>query len=295
MKRIAAGVDLGGTKIRSAIVREDGSIVGKIVDLSTDAQRDRAFVEGRIFEALDTVLLQTGTRIEDLAGIGIGSPGPLDLTTGTILNAPNLPSLNFYPLRDSVSKRFGTDVFVDNDGNSFALGEALFGLKGSASVVVGVTLGTGMGCGIVLDGRIYHGATGTAAEIWKTPYKGKTFEETCSGRGAEEIYYRLTGERVSAKEIFLMATRGNEEALATWKEFGSDLGRVLSFIVNLLDPEVIVLGGSVTNGFKYFSKTMDHELRLNINPVPCEILRVEKSRLGDRGGVLGAAALCFCD
>ena len=293
--KIAIGVDLGGTKIRAGAVTSKGEIIGEPINVATEASERQEIVENNIFSSIKKVIEKEKIKTEEIFGIGIGSPGPLDLKTGTILNAPNLPSLNQYPLKKQVAEEFLMPVFVENDGNCFALGEAMFGYGNSASIVVGLTLGTGLGCGIVINGRVYHGATGTAAEIWKTPYQGKTFEEIVSGKGVTEIYERKKGLKIDAKTVLQQAIKGEEAALESWAEFGSHLGNVLAFIINLLDPDVIVLGGSISNAFDYFKKSMEVSFRMNVNPLPAGHVKIKKSRFGNDAGVLGAAALCFCD
>ncbi len=291
--RIAIGVDLGGTKIRVAGVTSKGEIIGSPVNIETEAHREKEIVENNIFRSIEEALEGEKLVTKEILGIGIGSPGPLDLKTGTILNAPNLLSLNQYPLKKQVAEKFSTPVFVENDGNCFALGEAMFGCGKGASIVVGLTLGTGLGCGIVMDGKVYHGATGTAAEIWKTPYQEKRFEEIVSGKGVAEIYERKKAIKIDAKQVLERAVKGEVAALESWKEFGFHLGNVLAFIINLLDPDMIVLGGSISKAFNYFKESMETTCRMNVNSLPADHVKIKRSLLGSDAGLLGAAALCF--
>jgi len=226
-------------------------------------------------------------------GIGIGSPGPLDLENGTILNAPNLPSLWDYPLKERVRQRYSIPVLVDNDGNCFVLGEAVFSLKNEKSIVAGLTLGTGVGCGIVMDGHVYHGATGTAAEIWKTPFRGKTIDEILSGRGLQSLYEKRTAIEVDVKKISQSADSGDPSASEAWQEYGVCLGEILALLTNLLDPDAIVVGGSLSHAWNHFHETMTATFRLNVNTAPLNHVEILPSQLGDAGGYMGAAALYF--
>jgi len=291
--KMAVGVDLGGTKIRAGLVTEKGYMNGSCVEMATEAHRKREDVEGSLFASIASVLdraLNSGCKV---IGIGVGSPGPLDLSRGMILNAPNLPSLNHYPLKSRIQEKFGLTVIVDNDANCFTLGEAVFCDADKHSVVVGLTLGTGLGCGIVLSGKVYHGETGTAAEIWKTPFYNKTVDDYFSGEGVGAIYESITGEKLEAREIGQKAGQGDEAAIRTWEMYGTELGRMMAWIVNLVDPGIIVLGGSMSNAFEFFQQALEASLRPNINPIPRQHLQIKKGKLGENGGFMGAAAQCF--
>ena len=167
---MAIGVDLGGTKIRAGVVNDSGQILGAAVKVATGAHEPAEEIMQRMIGAINKALANAGLTVEKVIGIGIGSPGPLDLTKGIILNSGNLPTLNNYKLKSRIRKEFSLPVKVNNDANCFALGEAFFGAVKRIKQAVGVTLGTGFGCGLIINGRIYDGATGTAAEIDMCPY-----------------------------------------------------------------------------------------------------------------------------
>jgi glucokinase len=291
--RVVVGVDMGGTKIRTGLVRFDALVPDTVSEISTAAGGPRNEVASRLFQSIRDAVKRGAALSLDVAGIGIGSPGPLDLSEGRILEAPNLPSLHHYPLKHEVEKAFSLPVCVDNDGNCFVLGEVWYGgLRGSACVV-GLTLGTGVGCGLVIQDRIYHGQTGTAAEIWKTPFRGRRVEETLSGRGIEVCYGKIAGKPVEGSVIHRRALEGEKAALEAWKTYGRNLGEILAGIINLLDPGVVVLGGSVSAGYPFFQTTMLGEMRKHIHPLPMRSVRVVPGHLGVDSGLLGAAALCY--
>jgi len=285
------GVDLGGTKIRAAVTARNGSLMGPAVERPTGNRKSRKTVEAALMRSIQDAVGQSGIAMEQVEAIGIGAPGPLDLSTGTILKAPNLPGLHHYPLRRRVEERFRVPVRVDNDGNCFTLGEALYGSGRSKGIVLGVTLGTGVGCGVVIGGRVFHGATGTAGEIWATPYGRSTIEEWFSARGVSGLHQRRTGESRGARQLFQSAESGDREALKTWDRFGYHLGRALAALVNLLDPDLIALGGSVSRAHAFFLPAMDKNLRKIINPAPAQYLQILPALLKE-GAVQGAAALC---
>jgi glucokinase len=287
------GIDFGGTKIKIAVVAEDGKIHGEEILVPTESNRPAR----QIIETMKTGILNAASsadlKVNDLDGIGIGSPGPLDLKNGIILDTPNLSTMKNFPLKNAIEKIFKLPVELNNDGNCFVLGEAYFGAGKNAPIVGGVTLGTGFGCGIVFNKHIYIGATGTAAEVWCSPYADSNFEEYGSGRTVVRIYEQKTGEKLGAKEIYFLAQKNDQHAKETFVEFGKNLGRILSIMVNLLDPDVFVVGGSISNAWEFFEAPLLENLYKNINDGPREHISVQRALLGDNSGLLGAAALLF--
>jgi len=290
-EKIIIGIDFGGTKIKFGLVLENGEILGETLTLPTESHRRSDEIVGTMIEGIEQVIQNSNLSIQEIAGIGIGSPGPLDLKNGVIVEPPNLPTLHNFPLKQTLENYFKLNIAIQNDANCFVLGEAYFGSAQNISIVCGATLGTGFGCGIVIDRKIYSGSTGTAAEVWCSPYADRNFEEYGSARAVARIYQQITSQELTAKEIFELAEQNDQDAIAAWSEFGVHLGRILAIITNLLDPDVFVIGGSVSNAWKYFNISMLENLHKNINQAPREHVRVVQSSLGDNAGLLGAAAL----
>lgn len=293
-QKLAIGIDFGGTNIKTAVVKENGKIIGQPIVLATNNQRPGIEIIKTIKESVSQAIELSGTVLTAIAGIGIGSPGPLDMEKGVILKAPNLPTLHDFPLKETLEKYFKLPVAVNNDGNCFVLGEAFWGAAKSAKIVCGVTLGTGFGCGIVMDKKIFIGATGTAAEVWLSPYEQSNFEEYCAARSVTNIYQQLTDQRLTSLEIFKRAQSNENKAKEAWQRYGLHLGKVIAIIVNLLDPDVFVVGGSVSRAWEFFSNALIESLYKNINPLPSQHLKITKALLGDDAGLLGAAAQIFC-
>jgi len=244
-----------------------------------------------MIEGIEQIVSNSELSIQEISGIGIGSPGPLDLQNGIIVDPPNLPTLHNFPIKQTLENYFKLDVAINNDANCFVLGETCFGSAQNAAIVCGATLGTGFGCGIVIDHKIFSGSTGTAAEVWCSPYADRNFEEYGSARTIRRIYQQITGQELEAKEIFNLADQDDQDAIAAWSEFGLHLGRILAIITNLLDPDVIVIGGSVSHAWKFFNDAMVENLHGNINQAPRNHVQVVRTVLGDDAGVIGAAAL----
>ena len=290
-QKIVAGVDFGGTKIKFGLVLEDGNILGETLTLPTESDRRDDEIVGTMIEGIERTVQDSDLSIQQVAGIGIGSPGPLDLKQGLILEAPNLPTLHNFPLKQTLENYFNLSVAINNDANCFVLGEACFGSAQNASIICGATLGTGFGFGIVINRRIFEGSTGTAAEVWCSPYADRNFEEYGSARAIIRIYQQITDQKLDAREIFSLAQENDQDAVATWSEFGVHLGKILAIIANLLDPDVIVIGGSVSHAWQFFYNSMIENLYKNINQAPKDHLKVVRAALGDNAGLLGAAAL----
>jgi len=288
---VRIGVDVGGTKIALGIVDESNKIVSEIVRYPVKPYKNGDALVEKLVEETETLVSTAGYSKQDVAGIGIGSPGPLDLDTGTVLNTPNMPMLVNYGLRDSVKQASNYTVEVNNDANCFVLGEALGGQAQKGRFVVGVTLGTGYGCGLVFDKDLYVGATGTAAEIARVPYLDSMLEEYISGRGLSRAYTERSGDTADGKAISRLAKNGNKHALAAFEEFGTHLGRSFSMFANLLDPDYIVAGGSIANDWDFFIKSLRNTMDKYVNPSSKKHIKIVRSQLGESAAIIGAAGL----
>jgi fructokinase len=295
---VRIGVDLGGTKIEAVVLADDGTIVvRRRVATPRDDYAATVDTVGHLVEAVEG---ETGR----CSPVGIGMPGTISPATGRVKNA-NSTWLNGRPLREDLESRLGRPVRLANDANCFALSEARDGAGAGARVVFGVILGTGVGGGIVVDGRLLTGPNAVAGEWghnplpwptaaeWPGPpcYCGRTgcVELFLSGPGLSREHEQRTGEVREAAEIGLAAAQGEEASLASLETYAHRLARGLAMVVNVLDPDVIVLGGGLSNlaalyarlpalwGEFVFSDRVD--------------TRLAPPRHGDSSGVRGAAWL----
>lgn len=287
------GVDVGGTKIKTGLVSTNGVIIGEPVTLATGGNDEKEKVYGRIARSIISVIEESGIAIADVRGIGLGATGPLDIKSGTILECPALPTMYNFPLRERIGEEFQLPVTMDNDANALVLGESTWGAGKGYNIVLGYTLGTGVGCATVINNKLLQGENGMAGEIWLSPYKDGTAEEIISGIGVSNIYQKLTNQRKSAKEISQLAHEGNKHAIKTWKVFGRALGNVVSWGVNMVDPGIVVIGGSIANPMHFFCNSMDSVLKRHICPIPAGETQVVKAALGDNAGYIGAASLAM--
>jgi glucokinase len=317
-KPVYVGIDIGGTKVAAGIVNEKGEIVSQIrvpMNSTGEATDGLAAVKAAIDKISGTVQGAT------IAAIGVSSPGPLDPRSGVVINPPNVPCWRNFPLKAEIERAYGLPVTVDNDANAAGLAEALWGAGVGYSSVFYTTLGTGIGTGIVLDGQVYYGRTGAAAEgghttiDYRGPYPcgcGKTgcIEAMASGpaiarrarakvtadpSGGKALLNIAQGEvnRITA-EIVSHAWRAGDAMAAEVLEETADVLTVwLGNIIDLLEPDVIVVGGGVgelmSNFFDHISSKLP---KWSINQ-RCTEISMKLARYMEHSGVAGAAALCL--
>jgi predicted NBD/HSP70 family sugar kinase len=290
------GIDLGGTKIEGVVLPESGEPEPLCrLRVPTESSKGYAHILGQIHNLVDEMAAVVGSS---LSRVGIGTPGVIDPGTGLLKNS-NTVALNGQPLRVDLAKELGCEVVTANDANCFALAETLFGAAKGAATVFGVILGTGVGGGIIIDGRVVTGLHGIAGE-WghnlleqdgHLCYCGKRgcVETVISGPALERFYFGLSGEPLRLPEIVIRSRAGDVSALATVDRLVQNLGLALSVVVNILDPEAIVLGGGVGQIDELYSAGVESLKRFVFN----DTLRTKILRptLGDSAGVFGAALL----
>jgi glucokinase len=293
-EKIAIGVDIGGTNIRAGAVSPNGDLIGKSFSIATNATDDKGTIVERIFDIITQTIDHNHLEKSNIKGIGLGVTGPLDVKNGMILQCPNLPTMDFFPLKAVVQSNFDLPVIMNNDANAMILGEAFWGAGKDSNCVLGITLGTGLGCAIIFDKKIWMGSTETAGEIWISPYKeGIIIEDIVSGKGISHLYENESGRKASAKEVSSLAFKGEEAANIAWNKFGHAVAFALSWSINLIDPDVVIIGGSIAHSMDLFLPSLKENLFKNICPVPAEKLKIVKAQLGDNAGLIGAAALVY--
>jgi glucokinase len=290
-KKIIIGVDIGGTGIKAGAINPDGRIIGEPVTVDTVGSDQSEAIFKRITNSIDRIIQNTGSDFSDIIGIGLGVTGPLDNSTGTILECPQLPTMHFFHLRDKIVEKFRLPVVMDNDANALLLGESIWGAGKGYNITLGFTLGTGLGCAIVFNGKMFSGTNGLAGEIWPSPFKDATIEDMVSGRGVSSVFFDLTKQRKSAKEISELARKGDSNAIETWRIFGSSLGFAVAWGINMIDPGIVIIGGSISNSMDLFYNSMDDVVRKNVCPVPASKTKIVAASLGDNAGFIGAACL----
>ena len=286
---LAIGIDIGGTKIKCGIVDEFGCIHANPRSIQTEATGPRERIVSNILGLVDKVI--SGIPERKVKGIGIGCTGPL--ADGVILECNNLPTMHNYPLQHIVETTTGRVVRMDNDANAMIYGEAIWGVGRGRKNILGFTIGTGLGCAIISDGKIYHGHTCNAGEIWQSPYHDGNIEDYASGKGLTNIFYRLTGQVTDGNDIAALARKGNRQAIATFDEFSDALTYAMAWAINVVDPEVVIIGGSVVRSADLFLDNVKKRLAKFITRQAAEQLEILPAQLEENAGFMGAAALMF--
>jgi len=285
------GVDLGGSKYRIGLVNSNAELVGESIRISVDDISEADVLVSSISEIAVKLLNTNHITRENVKGMGIGSPGPINIGTGMILDALNLDYLNGYPLADELKQLLSMEVSIGNDATCFVLGQQIAGAAKGYQNVFGITLGTGYGCGIIVDGKLYEGSTGTAGEYARSLYLEGIFEDYISGRGLKSIYKNLSGESSRPFLIEDAAREGDQYAIQTFEEFGFHIGSSLSYIVNLLDPSIIVIGGSIAHAYDLFIESLKGSLLSKIHDRPAKKLIIKQAVNGEENALIGAAML----
>jgi len=277
------GVDLGGTNIKTGLINLEGKVIKKC-EIPTQAEKGTKIIINNIISSIKEVSLG------NIAGIGIGSPGPLDYKKGVILKSINVPFKNT-PLRKIIQDKFKIKTYLDNDANCFALAEAIFGQGKKYENVVGITLGTGIGGGLVINKKIYHGRS-NAAELGHITINYNGPKCNCGNNGCIESHASAKGITAiyngsDPYTISKLALKGDRKAIKTYEKMGYYLGIGLTNIIYAFDPDIIIIGGKISNSWELFSKTMNKAVKERYFTKPCKIVR---SKLKD-AGILGAGAL----
>ena len=275
---VVVGIDLGGTNVRAGLVADGG-----LRDVRSVPVRSRGSVEDvleDLFGAVDAVMR------DDVAGIGAGVPSVIDLATGTVFDVQNIPSWKKVPLKARLEERYRRPAFVNNDANCFAAGEKYFGKIRPYDNAVGLIVGTGLGAGIIANGRLYSGANSGAGEFGMLSYLDRNLEAYASGQFFERVH------GLSGRELAARAERGDAPALAIFAEFGHHVGEAVKAICYAVDPEIIVLGGSVSRSFRFFRAALWEAFQTYAYSLAKERLRIEVSET-EGIAILGAAALYF--
>lgn len=270
------GIDLGGTNVRVATVLDN-----KIETMISEPVSGADNAELLINQIKSMISTLWDANIE---GIGIGVPSVVDVEKGIVYDVQNIPSWKEVPLKQILENEFGKPVFINNDANCFALGEKYFGEAKSYKSVVGLILGTGFGSGLILNNILYSGNNCGAGEVGMLPYKDSIFEHYCSGQFFE-IHKKTSGQ-----ELFSKALKDDKEALEAYNEFGAHLGNAIKVVVYAYDPEIIVLGGSVSKAFSFFKESMFEALEDFAYPNSIRNLKITTTER-ESVAVLGAAAL----
>lgn len=309
--KIVLSADLGGTNLRTAIVSQDGEILYR-TQRETPRGADASAIVAALIEAANDCFRAVKIGGE-IAAFAAAVPATVNADAGIVLKAPNLPQLDDFNICATLEKKFGLPCLLENDANAAAIGENWLGASRTIGNSIFVTLGTGVGGGIILGGKILRGADGTAGEIGHLAVEPFGAPCGCGSRGCVEQYASASAlvrmarelgaqftesdlskiENPTALEIYQSGAAGDALAREAFRRQGFYLGIALAGLINALNPEMIVIGGGAADGWDLFAPAMLGEINKRAYRAAVERAKIVRARLGDDAGILGAARLAF--
>jgi glucokinase len=314
--RKAIGVDFGGTSVKLAIVHDSGEVLGKSSIATASLKSVDEWLES-VAGGIDVLLSECGASMDEMSGVGVGVPGFVDFERGHIYDLTNVPGWTDVALAKLLRQRFGLRSFVDNDVNAMALGESLYGAGRGMSHALFVTLGTGVGGGIVIDGRLYRGAYSMAGELGhvsidrngiKSPQGQGGLEQYVGNRRiveravdamkkgrASKVIDLVDGEleKVTPKILAAAADEKDELALEVFDFMADCLATAFASVVYLLQPQVLIIGGGVAQSGEVLFGPLRRHLEARLSPFFAERIEVRHAELGNDAGIIGSASLAW--
>ena len=300
-QRLVFAIDLGGTHLRVALVDDTGKI---LQHLKQETPKDES--PDGILDALVSAKRHWDCDNQQVVAASIMVPGAVDSEKAVVVQAPNLPSLINFELKAELEKRLGWPVFLENDANAAAVGEMWLGAARGCYDVVSVTLGTGVGGGVILNGKLWRGSHGSAGEIGHTtvdPFSGLKCK--CGNTGCLELFASATAivrmarelgmTAPTAEEVYEAGRNGDAQALSVFKRFGMYLGIGLANLINFIDPQVIVITGGAVNGWDLFADEMYRQVGERAFRATAQQVKIARSECGDNAGLLGAVKIALQD
>lgn len=305
--------DLGGTHLRVATVDRNGNIYNRQMQPTPQVEKPNEIVRA-LTDAVHEAERKTAAQGGVVSAVSVVVPGTVNVTEGVVVKAPNVPCLDGFRLSAALESELEWPVFLENDANAAAIGEMWHGAAQGCRTLICVTLGTGVGGGIILDGKLWRGADGSAGEIGHMgvdPFAGVPC--TCGSRGCLEVYASATAivrmtrearprypgsilhhaEDLTSEKIYQAGRKGDELAIEVFRRMGVYLGIGLASLVNVLNPEMVVIGGGLSNGWELFEKHMHQQVIERAFPIPARRVKIVRAQCGDDAGLLGAAQLSF--
>ena len=297
--RLVVAVDLGGTHLRVALVDDTGRILQHLKQ-----QTPKGDSADGVVDAIARAVAKWDHERDRIVAASILVPGAVDSSQSVVIGAPNLPSLINFDLKGELQRRLGWPIVLENDANGAAMGEMWLGAARGCHDVVSVTLGTGVGGGVILNGELWRGSHGSAGEIGHTtvdPFSGLKCK--CGNTGCLELFASATAivrmareaglDDSTAVEVYEAGFGGDERAVSVFKRFGMYLGIGLANLMSLIDPQIIVISGGAVNGWDLFATEMYRQVDERAFRATAQQVKIARAECGDNAGLLGAARLAF--
>ncbi|MBF0121967.1 MAG: ROK family protein [Candidatus Omnitrophica bacterium] len=302
MSKYVIGVDVGGTNVKLGVLNPSGKVLSRSSFSTKTFIKSSDSLIDAVCEAVLALAGKEGLLKRDIAGVGIGLPGLIDVDKGVVRVLPNIPGWSDVPLKRIMEKKLDLLVQLENDVNMITLGEWEYGAGKGIENLICMTLGTGVGAGLILNNEIYRGTGFAAGEIGHMPLNEEGPECTCGGWGCFERYVgnkRLQKEAakifgkndISLEDVYRRAVEGKKKALKFWEMVGEKVGNGLVGPVNILNPECVIIGGGVSRSLEFMKSAIEGVIKRRCMKTQAEMVRVIKARLDDDAGIVGAEVL----
>ena len=303
MSAYSIGVDLGGTNLRAAAINEGGQMLARVSEPANFSAGPEQ-VAGEIARVINDIRQRIG--VDGLRGVGIGVPGYIDMSSGIVIGSANLPGFEGFPVRDRIQQHLGTPILLENDANAAALGEMWMGAGKNFQDLILLTLGTGIGGGIVTGGKVLHGFRGMAGEFGHMTVFPDGNPCGCGNCGCLEKHASASAiaamgqmmhfgrEIKTAADVYALAVEGNERAKRVFESMGRALGIAIANLINTFNFPLYLVSGGPLPAWDLFSPAMFAEIKKRSFTFEPTGTRVERALLGSDAGLFGAAYLPFC-
>jgi glucokinase len=299
-KKFIIGVDLGGTNLKIALLDANYKIRDKKI-LNTSSFNKKESLISAIIASIDLILKDNRVKKSEILGVGLGLPGPVDNKKGIVHFFPNIPGWRKVSLKGILEKNLGLPVYIDNDAKLMCLAESRVGSARGFKNALCLTLGTGIGSGLIINSEIYRGRDNASGEFGHVPLNEKGPRCNCGGIACLEAYIgnkrvlkqvrKLFRRNISLEELSALAKKGNKKAKQVWIDVGRRLGIALAGVVNLLNLDAIVIGGGVANAGSILFSSVREAIKMRAMDVQARRVKIYKAELGSNAGIVGAAII----
>jgi len=302
MKQYVVGVDVGGTNIKLGVVGPSGQIIVRNSFATKPFASSRIKLISALAREIEASITTAGLNKEQILGVGIGLPGLIDYEKGIVRFLPNIPGWRSVQLKSILQKKIHLPVFVDNDVKMITLAESKFGAGKGVKNLICMTLGTGVGAGLIFNGHLYRGEDNAAGELGHMPLNEHGPKCNCGGFGCYETYVgnralfalasRIMGKPgMTTQDMFALAQKGNKKALFFWQKAAEHIGNGLVGIVNLLNPRLIIIGGGISHNEKFLFKTIANTIAARAMSLQGAAFKIKRAKFKDDAGIIGAYVL----
>ena len=302
MDQFIIGIDIGGTNIKFGLISKKGQIFSRL-NLKTNAVSENVnqLVEGLV-SACFKLISENHLTKKQILGIGIGLPGLVNIRRNIVYSLTNIKGWKNVPLKKIIEKKISIPVFIDNDVNVIALAEWMYGAGKGMTDLICMTLGTGVGGGLILNNALYRGSGFAAGELGHMPINEKGRKCNCGGFACMETvvgnqYLEKKAKRVFSKkditleQVTALANKGNKKAVLFWEQTAQHISNGLIGIINTLNPSLVVIGGGIVSAHKYIFPVMRQVIKKRAMHIQGRMVRIKKAKLGQDAGIIGAQVL----